>query len=133
MKKPKEKSAAKPATKSKALNRASRAGGSKGKKATAAKDKPAKPSAKIKETALIAAEVTDGIPSLPRLRQILGEYYQPVLDYEPIGNRVPFPTLTERINTEWNLTGGNRFQNGEITPATIVIDLSEDIDYRATH
>ena len=81
----------------------------------------------------MAAGGPDGIPSLPRLRQILGEYYLPVLDPEAIGNRVPFPTLTRRINIEWNLAGDKKFQDGEINLATIVIALSQDIDYRATH
>jgi hypothetical protein len=69
--------------------------------------------------------------SLPRLRQILGDYYQPVLDHEAIGNRVPFPTLTRRINEQWNLTGDRKFQNGEINAGTVVIDLAREIDFRA--
>jgi hypothetical protein len=128
----------KPATKrsketSKPRRRTRRPASPASKKKAATKVKAIKPSAEIKKPALMAAEGADGIPSLPRLRQILGEYYQPVLDYEPIGNRVPFPTLTRRINDEWNLGGNKQFQDGEINPTTIVIGLSEDIDYRATH
>ena len=80
----------------------------------------------------VTASVDESQPqSLPRLREILSDYYTPVIDYEAIGDRVPFNTLTRRINREWNLTGNRRFINGEIDAETVVIDLATEIDYRS--